>query len=140
MILRFESDNDLIRKDIWTRDILRIMLVVVGISTALILVGVMIGIFDFIGTLPIYIILTLIIAASIGTRYGGWRWARFIPILMCFGMAVSFSINSIMGASGLFYALAILLAGTIGRDKNEMAVIRIIHNLLFSFCNKFSCI
>ena len=53
----FESDNDLIRKDIWTRDILRIMLIVVGISTVLILVGVIIGIFDFIGTLPIYIIL-----------------------------------------------------------------------------------
>ena len=115
----FESDNDLIRKDIWTRDILRIMLVVVGISTALILVGVIIGIFDFIGTLPIYIILALIIAASIGTRYGGWRWARFIPILTCFGMAVSFSINSIMGASGLFYALAILLAGTLVGTKTR---------------------
>ncbi len=115
----FESDNDLIRKDIWTRDILRIMLVVVGISTVLILVGVIIGIFDFIGTLPIYIILALIIAASIGTRYGGWRWARFIPILTCFGMAVSFSINSIMGASGLFYALAILLAGTLVGTKTR---------------------
>ncbi len=69
----FESDNDLIRKDIWTRDILRIMLVVVGISAALILVGVIIGIFDFIGTLPIYIILALIHCGQ--HRHTLWRLA-----------------------------------------------------------------
>ena len=115
----FESDNDLMRKDIWTRDILRIMFLVIGISSALILIGVLAGIFDFIGTLPIYIILALIIAASISTHYGGWRWARFIPILMCFGMGIYFSINSSLGATSLFYALAILLAGTLVGNKTR---------------------
>jgi PAS domain S-box-containing protein len=115
----FESDNDLMRKDIWTRDILRIMFLVVGISAGLILIGVLAGIFEFIGTLPIYIILVLIIAASVSTRYGGWRWARFIPILMCFGMGIYFSINSGLGATSLFYALAILLAGTLVGNKTR---------------------
>ncbi len=114
-----ETDNVLMRKDIWTRDILRIMSFVVGISAVLILVGVFAGVFDFVGTLPIYIILALIIAAIIGTHYGGWRWARFIPILMCFGMGMTFSINSVLGASGLFYALAILLAGTLVGNRTR---------------------
>jgi hypothetical protein len=114
-----ESDNDLMRKDIWTRDILRIMFYVVGISAALILSGVLAGIFEFIGTLPIYIILALVIAASISTRYDGWHWARFIPIMMCFGMGLYSSINSALGAGGLFYALAILLAGTLVGNKTR---------------------
>ena len=118
----FESDNDLMRKDIWTRDILRIMLYVVGISAVLILGGVLTGIFDFIGTLPIYIILALIIAASICTQYGGWRWARFIPILMCFGMGMYSSINSVLGTGVLFYALAILLAGTLVGSKTRWLI------------------
>ena len=128
----------LMRKDIWTRDILRIMFVVVGISAVLILIGVLAGIFDFIGTLPIYIILALIIAASIGTRYGGWRWARFIPILMCFGMGIYFSINSGLGATRLFYALAILLAGTLVGNKTRWICFCIIHHLLFIFCDQSS--
>ncbi len=114
-----EPDFDLMRKDIWTRDILRIMLYVVGISAALILVGVMAGVFDFIGTLPIYIILSLIIAARIGTHFGGWQWTRFIPILMCFGMGFYFSTNSGLGATGLFYALSILLAGTLVGNRSR---------------------
>ena len=114
------------------------MLYVVGVSAAMILIGVFAGIFDFIGTLPIYIILALVISANIGTRYGGWQWARFIPILMCFGMGIYFSINSGLGATGLFYALAILLAGTLVGKQNKVDSFCIIHHLLFIFCDQSS--
>ena len=112
-----EPGEDVIRRELWTRDILRIMFSVVATAAALILIGSLAGLFDFIGTLPIYILLVLVTIAWIGTRNGLWRWTRFIPILLCYGMGIYYSLKSGFGTSGLFYALTILLTGTLISNK-----------------------
>lgn len=100
-----------VQRSQWTRDVLKLMLVVIGISTVIILAGVVAGLFSLLETLPIYIVLLLVVIAKVGSRRGGWRWARFFPSLMCMGLGFYGSYNYGFGTAGVFYVLTVLLAG-----------------------------
>ncbi len=107
-----EISDRLIKYEKWTRDILQLMMIVVSIAMTLIFMGVMYNIFTFIDTLPIYIMFLVIAPAWWGSRHGGWRWARFIPSLICFAMGVYMATGSTNSPTvGMFFILAVLLAG-----------------------------
>ncbi len=107
-----EISDRLIKYEKWTRDILQLMMIVVTIAMTLIFMGVMYNIFTFIDTLPIYIMFLVIAPAWWGSRHGGWRWARFIPSLLCFAMGVYMAVGSAISPTvGMFFILAVLLAG-----------------------------
>ncbi len=105
------TSDQAIQREQWTRDIVRIMFFVVLIASAAILLGVFLGYFFFEETLPIYIILLFTTLAYIGARNNGWRWARFLPVLICLLNGFFFSYQSYFRSSGLFYPLAIFLTG-----------------------------
>jgi PAS domain S-box-containing protein len=100
-----------LQHDKWTRDILKLMLTVMVISMVLILVGVAIGFFPFIDTIPIYVMVALTLVSYAAASRGGWMWARFVPILLCLAMGIFSSYYKGFSTLGYFYVLAILLAG-----------------------------
>lgn len=107
-----EISDRLIQREKWTRDILQLMMIVVSVAMALIFAGVLFRIFTLVDTLPIYVIFLVIAPAWWGARHGGWRWARFIPFLVCLGMGIFMSIGSTSSPTvGMFFILAVLLAG-----------------------------
>jgi PAS domain S-box-containing protein len=100
-----------IQRDQWTRDVLKLMSYVIGISTILIVFGVLAGVFPLIETIPIYILLLVILIAKWGANHGGWRWARYLPPLLCLFMGIYFTYNNGFSSTAIFYVLGILLAG-----------------------------
>ena len=105
------SSAQVMRRDQWTRDITRLMLIVTSIATGVILVGVLVGDYSISGTLPIYIILAASVVAYLAARKNGWRWARFFPVSICVLMGFFFSYQSGFSTTGLFFTLAILTTG-----------------------------
>lgn len=105
------SSAQVMRRDQWTRDISRLMLITIAIATGVILVGVFAGNFTLADTLPIYIILAASAAAYLGARNNGWRWARFFPVSICILMGFFISYQSGFRNTGLFFTLAILTTG-----------------------------
>jgi PAS domain S-box-containing protein len=116
------SSAQVMRRDQWTRDIARLMLIVSAIATAVILVGVFTGDFTFPDTVPIYIILGASAAAYLGVRHNGWRWARFLPVSVSLLMGFYLSYLSDFKTTGLFYALAILLSGMLFNTRSSWLV------------------
>jgi PAS domain S-box-containing protein len=106
-----DTSDQVMRRDQWTRDIVRLMFIVVMIATGVILLGVFARIFTFFDTIPIYVIFFATMVAYIGARHHGWTWARFLPVLICLGTGLYFSYVNGFRNTGLFYALAILLTG-----------------------------
>jgi len=103
------SSSQVMQRDKWTRDIVRIMFFVVLVSTVAILVGVFARKFLFSETIPIYVILAATAVAYFGSQKNGWRWARFLPVLICLFTGFFFSYGSGFRGTGLFYTLAIML-------------------------------
>ncbi len=100
------------QREHWTQDILSLMMIVILAAAVIISVGILAGYFDFIGSSPIYVVLILILPAWWGARHGGWRWASYFPILLCFFLgAYSSYFNGFHTGFVLFYAIAVLLAG-----------------------------
>lgn len=100
-----------IQRDQWVKDILKLMLIVIIVSAVIIISGVFIGFFTFIETIPIYIFVIFTFLAWWGANHGGWRWARFFPTMMCLAMGIYSSYYNGFASFGIFYVLAILLAG-----------------------------
>lgn len=105
------SSAQVMRRDQWTRDIARLMFITVSIATAVILAGVLAGIFRFSETIPLYFILTAAAVAYYGARNNGWRWARFLLIVTSLLAGFYFSYQNGYQETGLVYILAILLTG-----------------------------
>ena len=99
------SSAQVMRREQWTRDIVRLMLIVITIATAVILVGVLAGNYTLSETVPIYIILGASAIAYLGVRLNGWRWARFLPVSICLLMGFFFSYLSGFRNTGLFFTL-----------------------------------
>ncbi len=96
----------------WIRDITGLMAVVILIAALLILAGTLAGFFVLQETTPIYILLLLITPAWWSARRGGWRWAGYVPSILCFGLGMYSSlINGFHSLFALFYGMAVLLAG-----------------------------
>jgi PAS domain S-box-containing protein len=96
----------------WTRDILRLMVIVIGAAAVIISGGILTGTFLFQEAYPIYIALGLIFAAWWLDRCGKWGWASFIVIALCFSLGVYSSyFSGFSGSLILFYAIAVMLAG-----------------------------
>jgi PAS domain S-box-containing protein len=96
----------------WTRDITRLMALVILIAAVIILGGTLAGFFDFQETIPIYILVVLIVPVAVASAKGGWRWAAYFPALLCYALGVYSSINT--GFDSIFvlaYALAVLVGG-----------------------------
>ncbi len=109
-----DDNSSLLRsnKAQWVRDVTGLMTAVILIATLIILTGVLAGIFTFIETIPIYILLLLTTLAWWGARRGGWRWARYFPAVLCFSLGLMGSIsNGFHTTFVLFYGMAILVAG-----------------------------
>ena len=105
------SSAQVMRRDQWTRDIARLMFIVVSIATAVILLGVFSGTFSFSETIPLYFILVAAAIAYIGSRNNGWRWARFLLVITSLFTSFYFSYASGYQETGLVYMVAILLTG-----------------------------
>lgn len=99
------------RRDKWTRDIVRLMFFVVMIATGVILIGVFAGVFTYSETVAIYVIFVCTTVAFLGARNNGWTWARFLPVIICLFTGLYFSYVNGFQNTGLFYALSILLTG-----------------------------
>jgi len=104
-----ESSAQVMQRDKWTRDIVRIMFFVVLVSMAAILLGVISRKFLFSETIPIYIIFAATAVAYLCSQKNGWRWARFLPVLICLFTGFFFSYGTGFRGTGLFYTLAIML-------------------------------
>ena len=90
------------------------MAVVILVAALTISIGMITGIFDFQGTLPIYILLILIVPAWYAARRWRWRWLGFVPVVLCFSLGVYGSLGSnFLSNFILFYALSVLLSGTL---------------------------
>lgn len=116
------SSDQVMRREVWTRDVVRMMFFVVLTATGAILIGVIGGVFDLAGTIPIYLILGATAFAHFGVRHNGWRWARFLPVLICLVTGGYFSYQSGFTNNILFYTLAILLAGMLFGKRGNILV------------------
>ena len=87
------SSDQVMRRDKWTRDIVRLMFFVVMIATGVILIGVFAGVFTFSETLAIYVIFVCTTIAYIGARNNGWAWVRFLPVIICLSTGLIFFIR-----------------------------------------------
>lgn len=106
------SVEHLMQRVRWTRDIVALMTVVITAAAGLITLGTLPGLFEFPGTLPIYVILAVIWLARWLVQRGYWRWAALAPIGICYGLAAYASIDTGYHTYYvIFYALAVWLAG-----------------------------
>lgn len=71
--------------------------------------GVLAKIFTVSETIPIYVIFVGTTIAYIGGRNRGWKWARFLPVLICLFTGLYLSYESGFNNNILFFALAIIL-------------------------------
>ena len=113
----------------WLQDVIRMMAAVITIAAVPISIGIIAGIFDIAGTLPIYVLLALIIPTWFAARRFGWRWLGVVPVLLCFSLGIYGSIaNYLLSNFILFYALSVLLAGML--FTNRAAIILLIFSIL----------
>jgi PAS domain S-box-containing protein len=107
-----EYSDRLIQREKWTRDILRLMFIVVSIAAGVIALSTLLNFFQFTETIPIYVIFLVIAPAWLAARAGRWKWARLAPSLVCFGMGIYLAAGPTSSpAAGMFFVLAVLLAG-----------------------------
>lgn len=100
-----------IPRDQWTKDVLKLMLTVCLMASLVVLIGILLGIFLVIDTLPLFIFTAVIFVSWMGVRFRHWRIPRYIPAVSCFALGVLGSYTSGFSSSGLFFGLAILLSG-----------------------------
>ena len=110
------------QREQWTRDVTGLMALVTIVAAVLIALSTLAGFFIFVETLPVYVVLALITPAWWGARRGGWRWARYFPALLCFGLGFYVTFYAgFLTIFVLFYALAVLLAAMLVRQPDEHA-------------------
>ena len=72
----------------WTGDVIGLMGAVILIAAAVITLGILARLFTLQDTLPIFILLILIVPAWLAVRRGRWKWAGYLPVLLCFSLGV----------------------------------------------------
>ena len=116
----------------WTGDVIGLMCAVILIAAAVITLGILARLFTLQDTLPIFILLILIVPAWLAVRRGRWKWAGYLPVLLCFSLGVYSSYYS--GFTTIFviyYALAVLLAGMLINSRTGFWVV-LISSLTYS--------
>ncbi len=108
------STEQLMRRERWTLDILSLTLYISLAAAALISVAVIARIFQLAEVAPIYIVLVITAAAWWSAKKDRWRWASYVPTMICFLLGAYGSyVNGITTTLILFYALSILVAGVL---------------------------
>lgn len=106
-----KTDDRFIRREKWTRDILRLMLIIQCAAVPILLILTIFKVLDFNNTLVIYILIALTIPFWLISRTSHWRWARYFPSFLCFGLGIYASSSYLAPLSPLFYAFAVFLSG-----------------------------
>jgi len=110
-----ETDDDIdhqMLREQWTRDINRLMVIVLLAAAVVITIGIIAGIFDFSGASLIYILFCLSLLSWWGASHKKWYWARIMPGTLCFGLGGLITyFNGYDTLFVLYFALAVILAG-----------------------------
>ncbi len=78
----------------------------------IVLISILMGIYKINESHPVFIDLLLLIVGWQGAIRGGWRWARFIPPIVCFLLGTySLGGYNIENTSILLYGFAVILSG-----------------------------
>ncbi len=112
----------------WTQDVLQMMLVIISAVVLLVMAGSALRLFTWSEMLPLYFLFLFIAQAWWGANHGGWRWARFYPPVLHYLLGAYACFQSGQVITGLFFALAILLAGMLinQRARGEMMALAIV--------------
>lgn len=105
------NDDRFIRREKWTRDILRLMLIIQSAAVPILLLLTLLKVLDLKNTLVIYILIGLTIPFWMISKTNHWKWARYFPSFFCFGLGIYASTGYLAPVSPLFFALAIFLSG-----------------------------
>lgn len=104
----------------WTTEILRILVILTSIPAVIVLVCVLSGIYKFSESHPIFIDLLLLFIGWQGAKRGGWRWARFIPPIVCYLLGTySLGKYNIENSTILIYGFAIVLSGFLQGNRTS---------------------
>lgn len=123
MMQRPPPDDPVQRQEQWTREILQIFLMVVSLTGMVVGVGILGNLFSLKSTIPLYVLEAGLLAAWWITRLGKWRWSRLAPVLLCFVFGVYYWFVYELNVSGLFFAMAIFLAGMLVDRRMRWAVL-----------------
>ncbi len=105
------AGDSLIRREKWTRDIMQLMLIIECAAVPLLAILTIFKVLDFSNTLVIYILIAITLPFWLLSRSRHWRWSRYFPALLCFGLGIYASTSYLAPVSPLFFAFAVFLSG-----------------------------
>lgn len=107
------------RKDLWTLEVIRLMLLVVIVPGLLILGFQIAGVTTFAQTFPVYLCIFLLIISWIGATRGGWQWAGYIPSAVGFSYGAYILLQTIdfRNTTIFLFCLSIILSGMLQGKK-----------------------
>ncbi len=108
-----EGRESLFRKDLWTQEVIGLILL------AIIIPGLLVSFFHITGTislqqaLPVYVVFILILISWIASKRGGWIWAGYVPAAAAFlfGLHILFQSKDFRNTTIFIFCLSIVLSG-----------------------------
>lgn len=98
----------------------------------IVLISILMGIYKINESHPVFIDLLLLIVGWQGAIRGGWRWARFIPPIVCFLLGTySLGGYNIENTSILLYGFAVILSGFFTGQPNQFSLCYSLFNYVY---------
>ena len=83
-----DTIESVFQKDLWTREIIRILLLAAVLPGTVVLGLQVFGLLTFQQTLPVYISILLLLIGWVGAKRGGWRLAGYVPAAVAFFLGI----------------------------------------------------
>lgn len=101
------------QKDLWTLEVIQLMVMATLIPGLLVLGFQIIGVFTLQQSLPVYLVILLLFASWIGAKRGGWQWAGYFPaaVSFSFGAYLLYQTIDFRNTTIFIFCLSIILSG-----------------------------
>lgn len=108
-----EDRKRLFRKDLWTEEVIRLMLLAIVVPCSLAFISHLSGIITLQHALPVYVLFLCILISWIASKRGGWYWAGYVPaaVAFLFGVHILYLSKDFRNTAIFIFCLSIVLSG-----------------------------
>jgi PAS domain S-box-containing protein len=114
-----ENGESIFQKDLWTIEVIHLMLIAALIPSLLVLGLHIMGILSVQQSVPVYLVILSLLASWIGAKRGGWQWAGYFPAAISFfyGAYLLYQTIDFRNTTIFIFCLSIILSGMLQGKK-----------------------